>query len=62
VADKFKLGDVVRLKSGGPNMTIEKYGNYSGERKCVCKWFDGRVCQVVEKCERVIIRRRDRFI
>jgi uncharacterized protein YodC (DUF2158 family) len=40
--DKFKMGDVVRLKSGGPNMTVEKYGNYSGERKCLCKWFDDK--------------------
>ncbi|ENO1790665.1 TPA: DUF2158 domain-containing protein [Vibrio alginolyticus] len=33
----FEEGDVVRLKSGGPNMTVvevdEEYG-------CFCQWFD----------------------
>ena len=39
---KFKTGDIVRLKSGGPNMTVEtlmagtyKTGNY------LCQWFSG---------------------
>ena len=45
---KFKIGDVVVLKSGSPSMTITSdktgidyhkgkvwYGNYE------CKWFDG---------------------
>ena len=39
---KFKLGDVVRLKSGGPNMTvceIGKYG-YDEDEKYKCRWFD----------------------
>ena len=38
--DRFKTGDVVRLKSGGPNMTVVKYGDYSQERKVLCEWFD----------------------
>lgn len=35
---QFKIGDVVRLKSGGPPMTVtyvsEEYG-----RKLSCRWF-----------------------
>lgn len=42
MADKFKTGDVVRLKSDGPNMTVVKYGSYRGERKCLCQWFDDK--------------------
>ncbi len=34
----FKIGDIVRLKSGGPNMTIE--GEAHGEYVCI--WFDQR--------------------
>jgi uncharacterized protein YodC (DUF2158 family) len=37
---KFKVGTVVRLKSGGPQMTIEKYVSTRGESTdLVCKWF-----------------------
>lgn len=32
-------GEVVRLKSGGPNMTVEQY--VAGVYECV--WFDGDV-------------------
>ena len=33
----FKHGDVVRLKSGGPDMTVQEV--MTGEVECV--WFDG---------------------
>jgi uncharacterized protein YodC (DUF2158 family) len=33
----FKIGDVVRLKSGGPNMTVTSQEN-NGD--LVCKWLD----------------------
>jgi len=42
---EFKVGEQVRLKSGGPVMTIENIGNYpmgpntGDSAKCV--WFDG---------------------
>ena len=33
---EFELGDVVRLKSGGPKMTV----GYIHEIEVVCTWFD----------------------
>ena len=42
MADKFKVGDVVRLRSGGPQMTVVKLHPDLGEgEKVVCKWFSG---------------------
>lgn len=44
MAENLKPGDVVRLKSGGPEMTIEDIGEYSwgSERQqAMCKWFEG---------------------
>ena len=35
---KFKVGDVVQLKSGGPEMTIEGIGD---EGWADCVWFSG---------------------
>ena len=43
MAQKFKIGDVVRLKSGGPNMTVTEYDvfDYGGDqKKYLCRWFD----------------------
>jgi uncharacterized protein YodC (DUF2158 family) len=39
-AHKFGIGDVVKLKSGGPDMTIDA----KSERveTVLCKWFVGR--------------------
>jgi len=34
---KFKLGDVVRKKTGGPKMTINEYVG----GMCKCLWFVG---------------------
>lgn len=36
MAGQIKAGDVVRLKSGGPDMTVEKVEGTSA----VCDWFD----------------------
>jgi uncharacterized protein YodC (DUF2158 family) len=43
--DEIKVGDVVQLKSGGPDMTvnqIDKLGTMSGEGplSAWCCWFD----------------------
>lgn len=37
----FKVGDVVRLKSGGPLMTIRVIDN-DGTREIYCDWFDSK--------------------
>ena len=34
---KFKTGDVVQLKSGGPAMTVSKE---QGNGELFCQWFD----------------------
>ena len=33
----FKIGDVLRLKSGGPRMTV---GEMDTDGTCRCEWFD----------------------
>jgi uncharacterized protein YodC (DUF2158 family) len=35
---KFKTGDQVQLKSGGPTMTVEVYSGMT--EKVHCRWFD----------------------
>jgi uncharacterized protein YodC (DUF2158 family) len=40
MAEDFKPGDVVELKSGGPPMTIERQAPSAGEG-WACTWFDG---------------------
>ena len=38
----IKIGDTVRLKSGGPVMTVENVGNdMSGKMTVWCVWFEG---------------------
>jgi uncharacterized protein YodC (DUF2158 family) len=36
---KFQPGDVVRVKSGGPPMTIVYYDE---QEQVYCQWFDGK--------------------
>lgn len=41
---KFSEGDIVTLKSGGPEMTVNGYawqGNYQTYDTVICFWFDG---------------------
>lgn len=42
MAEEFAPGDLVMLKSGGPVMTAGKSGDYNGERKIFCEWFDDK--------------------
>lgn len=35
------VGDVVELKSGGPEMTVIQVFILEGEPKVACDWFDG---------------------
>lgn len=37
----FKEGDVVRLKSGGPRMTVTNVGDRLGTPSVWCNWFVG---------------------
>ena len=41
--EQFKPGDVVRLKSGGPNMTVTQVGEraMTQEPEVWCVWFVG---------------------
>lgn len=42
MANGFKTGDVVQLKSGSPKMTVTKVGNNVQHEPTVwCEWFDG---------------------
>jgi uncharacterized protein YodC (DUF2158 family) len=36
----FNSGDVVRLKSGSPAMTVEKVGQINGKDAVFCTWFE----------------------
>ena len=38
MSEKFQVGDVVRLKSGGQTMTIEEIGD---DDNISCVWFQG---------------------
>jgi uncharacterized protein YodC (DUF2158 family) len=37
---KFKSGDIVKLKSGGPDMTIQRYDKLNDGFRC--QWFAGK--------------------
>lgn len=40
MSERFQVGDVVRLKSGGPKMTVSMIDN---DGLVHVKWFDGEV-------------------
>ena len=43
MADELNVGDVVVLKSGGPDMTIKEIGDYGIKGDgALCVWFDGK--------------------
>jgi uncharacterized protein YodC (DUF2158 family) len=43
MAETFNAGDIVKLKSGGPRMTVENLGrdSRSGASRVTCTWFEG---------------------
>lgn len=42
MATKFKTGDIVRLKSGGPEMTVKEFRDRPQLRDYTCQWFAGK--------------------
>lgn len=38
----FAVGDIVKLKSGGPEMTIQSVPDASSARYYNCQWFAGK--------------------
>jgi uncharacterized protein YodC (DUF2158 family) len=40
-ANTFKIGDIVQLKSGGPEMTVETAPDIGQNYYC-CQWFAGK--------------------
>lgn len=38
MANKFVIGDIVKLKSGGPEMTVQSHR----ESYYTCQWFAGK--------------------
>lgn len=41
MSNEIKAGEIVRLKSGGPKMTVESVFNDAHGKRCVrCVWFD----------------------
>ncbi|EML9023519.1 TPA: YodC family protein [Klebsiella pneumoniae] len=41
MSDDFKTGDIVKLKSGGPDMTIKLFAATQGN-SFLCQWFAGK--------------------
>lgn len=39
---KFATGEIVRLKSGGPEMTVDRLDALSGKDSYYCQWFAGK--------------------
>lgn len=42
MAESFKAGDVVRLKSGGPSMTVVHTNVVGLPNGAACTWFDDK--------------------
>ncbi|SPF77029.1 hypothetical protein ALP8811_02050 [Aliiroseovarius pelagivivens] len=42
MARDFEVGEVVMLKSGGPEMTVKKAETTFGDNDVQCQWFGGR--------------------
>jgi uncharacterized protein YodC (DUF2158 family) len=42
MADEFKAGDIVQVKSGGPKMTVREIGTANGMPTVWCIWFEDK--------------------
>ncbi|WP_196489370.1 YodC family protein [Burkholderia territorii] len=42
MAFKFKVGDIVQLKSGGPEMTVQSQPSNPSSTTYWCQWFAGK--------------------
>jgi uncharacterized protein YodC (DUF2158 family) len=42
MANVFNPGDRVRLKSGGPEMTVGEFGAFASIEGYACEWFDAK--------------------
>jgi len=42
MSESFKPGDIVRLKSGGPAMTVTRLGPTGVENGVTCQWFNDK--------------------
>lgn len=40
MSDTIKAGDIVKVKSGGPKMTVSETGDRMGTESAWCNWFD----------------------
>lgn len=38
----FNIGDIVKLKSGGPDMTVQAATEWQGKVSYKCQWFAGK--------------------
>jgi uncharacterized protein YodC (DUF2158 family) len=50
---EFKPGNIVKLKSGGPNMTLLLY---LGDHAWRCGWFDKKECHQADFSEAALLR------
>lgn len=41
MSDEFKSGDIVKLKSGSPEMTVKSFSVSQGN-SYICQWFAGK--------------------
>lgn len=52
----FSKGDVVKLKSGGPEMTVVEVD----DEECFCRWFDSKGQQMSDNFEQVGLEKVER--
>ena len=59
----MKIGDVVRLKGGGPKMTLNGYQKDGIEPLWDCVWFDSEISEIKNVCctEKYFEMRKGRF-